>query len=197
MRFFSNNKNTIRLLFIFFLFFVKTGVELYGQNIQGKVIDKGIGEELIFASISVFENEELVIKGETDFDGNYNIKLSKGIYDLEVSYIGYPSKKIKGIILSENQTMEIDFQLEDNQLSEPGLFEYKIPVLKKEKIEVVRIDNLETINRKPKLYLIEVPNYLSDRSAKIIIKYENTIGQLPTRNILEIASYFSGVSFCR
>jgi len=197
MRFFSNNKNTIRLLFIFFLFFVKTGVELYGQNIQGKVIDKGIGEELIFVSISVFENEELVIKGETDFDGNYNIKLSKGIYDLEVSYIGYPSKKIKGIILSENQTMEIDFQLEDNQLSEPGLFEYKIPVLKKEKIEVVRIDNLETINRKPKLYLIEVPNYLSDRSAKIIIKYENTIGQLPTRNILEIASYFSGVSFCR
>ncbi len=152
MSFFYNNKNTIRIFFLVIFLFGKSGVGLYGQTITGIVTDKETKEELIFASISIFENKKLIVKGNTDIDGNYNIELEKGIYDIEVSYTGYPSEKIVGIILNENQMLEINFQLEVKVfLSDPFPLGYKVPVLKKEKVKVAKIENLEATSRRPRL----------------------------------------------
>ncbi len=97
---------------IFFL--ILFTFSLHSQNflISGKV--SGKNENLPFASIT--------IKGKntgtsSNQEGQYTLKLSKGIYTLVFQYIGYRSKELQ-VELDKNTTLNVELQLDGISLNE-------------------------------------------------------------------------------
>ncbi len=70
--------------------------------LQGKITDEETGEELIGANITLYQNGHVVCGASTDFEGNYSIKTNPGVYDLEVSYIGYETQKVRSVDVQNN-----------------------------------------------------------------------------------------------
>lgn len=67
-------------------------------GITGTVIDGDFNEPLPFANILVKETGEGVT---SDFDGKYSIELPKGSYTLVFSFVGYETKEITNINVSD------------------------------------------------------------------------------------------------
>jgi hypothetical protein len=164
---FYNNKYRFQFFLVFIIFlFGKSGIAQ--TSITGKVSDKDTGEEMIAANIIVTKNG-IFIQGETtDIDGDYIIKLDSGTYDIEVSYTGYPTQKITGIVAIEGQATKVDIQLSTN--------------LK------LQIMNIVVRN-------ICVPIIQQDETSTGMTITSEKIRLLPTRNLNKIITITPGVSF--
>jgi TonB-dependent receptor len=97
--------NTVRGLFLF-LFFIGPGM-VFAQKgtLRGSVIDNVTGEPLIGVTV--------VVKGTTigaisDFEGDFELKLDAGTYDLEASYVSYTSTTIAGVEIRPGNTVVLD-----------------------------------------------------------------------------------------
>ena len=55
--------------------------------LSGKIVDKKTGEPLIGAGVEVMSGGALVTGTSTDFDGNYQLDLKAGIYNIVASYV--------------------------------------------------------------------------------------------------------------
>lgn len=100
-----------------FLFLILSNLS-HSQTISGKVTDATTSEVLIDAIVKV---KNMQAGAATDLDGRYIIEgLEPGIYDLEFSYIGYLSKTITGVTVTQGQNTVIDvaLQLEGIQTEE-------------------------------------------------------------------------------
>ena len=151
-------------------FFFFQNITIHSQTaISGKVTDKETGEEMIAANIQISQNGIFVQGATTDIDGYYYIRVDPGTYDIEVSYIGYPTQKITKIEANGGQTTKVDAQLDTSELIDKCLgcwvTYYTIPLIRQD----------------------ENPSKLKITSEKI--------HNLPTRNINEISSMVPGVSF--
>ena len=83
-------------------------ISIQAQNsssIMGRVFDEG-QQPLIGATVEVNNSTGTI----TDIDGNYQLALVAGNYDLKISYIGY-QKIERSISIVENQKLVLDFQL--------------------------------------------------------------------------------------
>jgi len=113
MKVLNNNVNVIRILFFLTLLFGKIGMETNAQTtITGKIADKDSGEELIGANIEVKKNGNFIQGETTDIDGNFSIRVDPGTYDVEVSYTGYPTQRIEGVIAPAGVATKVDVQME-------------------------------------------------------------------------------------
>jgi len=83
-------------------------------SLQGKVIDVSNDEGLPFANV-VLEKEGTQVAGtQTDFDGNYNFSnIEAGEYDLLVSYVGFPTIKTEGVVVSVGKVVRFDVEMEE------------------------------------------------------------------------------------
>mgnify|MGYP000675201696 CR=1 FL=1 len=99
---------------IFFLFlFASILVNAQTFTLKGKVVDEN-NEPLPGATILVNETN----KGtSTDFDGNFSINLTKGIYTIEVSFLGYKSISEK-ITFPQNEKYVIQLKPNSTVLEE-------------------------------------------------------------------------------
>ena len=73
--------------------------------IEGKIIDGEFNDILPFANIQLkqISPSESVDGTTSDFDGKFLFEeLAKGQYELEVSFVGYNTKKITGINIAED-----------------------------------------------------------------------------------------------
>ena len=69
--------------------------------LKGKIQDKETGEAIPFANIIAERGGKLAGGTTSDFDGYYTIKpLPPGLYDLKVSFVGYKSIKMTGVIVT-------------------------------------------------------------------------------------------------
>lgn len=111
------------------------GSDLLAQSLRGTVTDVSSGETIPMVNIVVKSGQTIVQGGATDFDGNYFISpLFPGTYNVEVSYIGYATKKFKGVIISPSKSTQLDVQLaEDNGLLEDVCLEYVSPIIDKDR----------------------------------------------------------------
>ncbi len=103
-------KNTFLITTILLLL----SIQLSAQNfITGKIIDGEFNEPLPFANILIKSNsDESTIAGTTsDFDGNYFIEVADGLYYLEVSFVGYETKRVNDLELSGGKETTIDLTL--------------------------------------------------------------------------------------
>lgn len=78
------------------------------QGISGKIIDGDFNEPLPFANIIIKDTDRGVV---TDFDGSFSIELNPGTYTILASFIGYQTKEIIGIEVSEGGYAVLDIVL--------------------------------------------------------------------------------------
>jgi Ca-activated chloride channel family protein len=102
-------------------------------NLQGQILDIGIDEGLPFAAVTLEKESVQIMITQTDFDGNYKFSnVNTGIYDLVVVYMGYPSKRITGVLVKLGQVNRLDVEMEEVvALSATGIAvqAYKMPLI--------------------------------------------------------------------
>ncbi|MBL7705241.1 MAG: TonB-dependent receptor [Taibaiella sp.] len=90
---------------------VATTAAAYAQTstskISGTISDGKLNETLIGASIYAKDSTEpKVAYAVTDIDGKYELELKPGAYTLVVEYVGYQTKEIKGVVVTDNKPIE-------------------------------------------------------------------------------------------
>ena len=72
-------------------------------SISGKVVDQESKSSMEYCTISLFDakTDQLVTGVVSDLNGKFYLsQLKPGLYDLEVSFIGFEAKKIEDIVVS-------------------------------------------------------------------------------------------------
>ncbi|NBC09075.1 MAG: TonB-dependent receptor [Bacteroidetes bacterium] len=81
-------------------------------TIRGQVTDAATGEPLMFATVVIAETSP-PIGNQTDLDGNYEITVAPGTYDLKVSYVGYVDTKITEVEVKADEITVVDISMEE------------------------------------------------------------------------------------
>jgi hypothetical protein len=120
------------------LFLITVSMQVYGQtgNLKGRVMDKDTKEPIPFANVALENGGTLIAGSTTDFDGKYEIRnISQGLYDLKVSFVGYKTAGVKGLIIKADQITFHDVELEISveTLETVMIVEYKIPLISRDK----------------------------------------------------------------
>ncbi len=98
------------------------------QTIFGTVTDE-IGDPIIGGTVKVLRGETFVTGGATDFDGNYQISVDPGTYNVEFAFIGYAPKEVQGIEVLPGQEFKLDMQFDGTEgilLEECLVVDYKV-----------------------------------------------------------------------
>lgn len=75
-------------------------------EVKGQVLDAEFNEEpLAFAQVKV---KGLDLEVITDENGNYELELSPGSYDLEIGFIGYETRLISANVEMNSSSRELD-----------------------------------------------------------------------------------------
>lgn len=128
----------LRNLYLLGMIFLVSTSSLFAQvgsgTLKGKLTDAETGEALPFVNIVLQKGDQQVAGGATDFDGNYTIKpIPPGEYALLVSYVGYNSKRINGVIINSSKITFLDIKLESGvKLEEFEVVEYTVPLIDKD-----------------------------------------------------------------
>lgn len=155
-----------KALFLTLIFNAAIGFsqDINNCSLSGKITDSKSGLILPGASVYIIEKN---IGVTTDENGMFHIKnLEKGLYNLNISYIGY-SKIEQKIELSKNQHLILNFSLNDTSFS-----------IKSIEIIAERVTN----NR-----FFQEPQRIEKIEAK-------TIELAPVRSVPELLGYSSGVT---
>lgn len=102
----------ICILSFLFMFSMSSFAQL--GTIRGSLIEASSGESVIGANV--------LIKGtdsgtSTDLDGTFSLELAPGVYDIEISYVGYQNLNIEGVEVKANEvTVLNELQLADETL---------------------------------------------------------------------------------
>jgi len=145
-----------RNLILFLFFWIGFGSSLHAQEgtIRGSVIDKNTGEALIGVNILVKGTSK---GASTDVDGEFDIDLPPGTYDIRMSYVSYQSKTIEDVeVVSDEITVlnDIHMQAATEQMDEVVV-----------SAEVINISEAALLTQKKKS-----PNMLDGISAETITK---------------------------
>jgi hypothetical protein len=116
--------------------------------IKGRVYDELTNEALPFANVVILGT---TIGIATDLEGNYILEnLTPGVYNIEVTFLGYKSGIASDIAVSNNAPTKVDFALveEDSKLEE---IEIKTSAFKKNEASPVSLNSIgvSEIQRSP------------------------------------------------
>lgn len=100
------------------------------SEIRGVVRSSETKEAVPFANVSLFKDDEQFIGTTTNFDGAYTLKpINAGSYSLEVSYVGYQTKRIKGVNVSDGNITVQNVEIQEGvSLQEVEVIEYNKPL---------------------------------------------------------------------
>ncbi len=74
-------------------------------TIKGNLQDEKSKEPIMFANVAIKQDNSVVTGVQTDYDGNFEVKLSVGIYTVEFSYIGYQTVTITDVDLKAGEEL--------------------------------------------------------------------------------------------
>ncbi|MCK5086996.1 MAG: TonB-dependent receptor [Melioribacteraceae bacterium] len=93
-------------------------IQLFAQgrgNLEGKIIDAGTNIPMPGVNIFI---PGTYYGAASDLDGNFRIEnISEGTYTIEISFIGYKTKKYTGIYIESNKTLQLDVDMESTSLT--------------------------------------------------------------------------------
>lgn len=163
--------------------------ELFAQGkIVGRVIDKTTGEPLVGANVVLLKT---LMGAAADFEGDYIIvNVPVGEYSLQATSIGSEKVIKTNVIVSENRTTRVDFELEEKTLvSEEVVVTAQRDILHKEvSSSQTIIDNKQI---KEAAGVITLKDFLSTQTAVTSDKYLNIRGGLAS----ETGTMVNGLTF--
>ena len=106
---------------------------IFAQSIITGKVTSGDGEGLIAANVAVFnpDGKDVIAGAATEYDGNFELKLEAGTYDLQFSYIGFEDKWMKNVVLKTGEKKVLNVVLEEGgaTLDAVMVVEYKVPLV--------------------------------------------------------------------
>ncbi len=118
------------------------------STIKGKVTDAKTGEPILFGTVVVYQDGELIRGTETDFDGNYQIdSLATGMYDIEAAYTGYTASRITGVLAKEAEVVTLDITIQEGLLPSCVVKSINIPIIEQDAFQSGQIYNKDQIRR--------------------------------------------------
>lgn len=91
---------------LFMLLFLLTTFSTIAQNkvsISGKIIEKGTKQPLEFATVTIQTTDNVTVNGGlTDVNGNYNIQVARGTYNIKIDFISFKSIVIENKQITQN-----------------------------------------------------------------------------------------------
>lgn len=157
----------VRIYYLSFILLLFSSVLNAQTSLYGIITDATTGEELIGANIVAYKNGVFVNGASTDIEGKYLIDIDSGIYDLEISFIGFPTKKIQEVIVKADTNNRLCVSMINYDDLIPDcccIIQYRIPL--------ITIDDTTTGES----------------------KCAQDIEKMPTKNIHEISALTAGVS---
>ena len=104
-------------------------------QLQGTITEKENGELLIGATIKLIQGGEMKTGVISDPDGAYHLNLLPGVYDIEISYVGYSAMKIEGLTVYANQLNRLDVEMDVIGVTGPiAIVKYKEEIVKPDQI---------------------------------------------------------------
>ncbi len=105
----------MRFISILFLMMFAVSQAFAIGNISGKVSDGKNGETIIGATVMV----KGTTRGtQTDVDGNFNLSVDAGTYTLEIKYLGYQTKEVSDVVVTDNNTVSINTTITESKATE-------------------------------------------------------------------------------
>lgn len=101
-----------------------------GGIIKGIIKDKETDETLPFANVVLLNNGNLIGGTVTDLDGQYVLHAPIGMYDIQVSYVGYEKSKVINVNVRKGKRTNFNVELVPiyNSLSTFEIVCYKMPL---------------------------------------------------------------------
>lgn len=86
------------------------GAQLFAamNTLKGTIVDQETKEPLIGATIQIVGTSTGTV---TDFDGNYELNVADGIYDIEIKYLGYQTAVTRQVEVKNGKVMTLDLAL--------------------------------------------------------------------------------------
>jgi TonB-dependent receptor len=98
--------------FLFLLYCIVLAVSqssAQSGSLQGKVTDEANGEDIVGANVLVMGTN---MGGVSDLDGKFLIRnIPVGTYTVKISYVGYGTKSITGIVIKDREVVNINVAL--------------------------------------------------------------------------------------
>lgn len=106
-------------------------VTLAQTSLQGKVTDAATGEPILFGTVALMKDGNIVKGVETDLDGNYYFSdINPGNYDVEASYVGYTPSRSTGVVVKADKSNKLDLVITEGVLAdEIVITEYRVPLI--------------------------------------------------------------------
>lgn len=143
-----NSKPTMRF-FIPFLFTLLS-ISVWAQTgvINGRITDATTNEAIPFANVVI---QGTTIGAASDLEGNFELKnLTPGLYNVEVSFLGFRSKTEYEVQVFNNKPARVDFNLEEDSKTLEAVVVKANPFEKKEESPVsLRTIGVNEIERNP------------------------------------------------
>ncbi len=157
-------------------------------GIEGHITELETGENLIGASVMLYDKDSLLTGVVTDLDGLYRFEnLAEGTYDIEVKYTGFQTFKQEAITVITGQMTKVNMQMEDQGalLDCVEVVGYKVPLVSKDNT-TSGIMLSEIVSTKPSL---------KSRVKNVFKRKQKSLREsLPTKNISQLAAKVAGVS---
>ena len=141
-----------KLLFVFVVVLASSHIAIaqVGQGtIKGKITNGDDGEPVPFANVTLYDGAEQLMGTTTDFDGNYTLKpIPSGSYDIQVSYVGFQTKRISGISVSSDKITKQDIPITQGvELKEVEVIEYVRPLIEIDKTTTEKVMTRDEIEK--------------------------------------------------
>jgi len=110
MRAIVKQTDTMRLFFnpsLILCFFTTVISAQEMGTIRGTATDSTSGEPLMFATVLV-KGTNPAVGAQTDLDGNYELSVPEGTYDIEFSYVGYTTQVVQNVEVNANEVTILD-----------------------------------------------------------------------------------------
>lgn len=189
-----------------FLFGITTFL-LFSQNeISGKIIDSSYNE-LPYANVILYESNEKFLKGTVSNDSGFYLLdgIPNGIYYIEISMLGFQTKKSESFSISDKNKMKLNFVLKDNiETLDEIIVKTKRPTIRQtaEKL-IVDVENTEIKNSNLQDVMKKVPgiiaingnlSYGGQQNVRILINGKTTaymdtaslLRDMPAENIARV-----------
>ena len=102
--------------FLYTCIFLLSSLALFSQNgiIKGTLVDATNNEPILFANILVLDTD---IGASTDEDGNFQIEITPGVYNLRFTYVGYKDQTLFEVSVKSSRPTTLEVRMETTQLT--------------------------------------------------------------------------------